>query len=181
MVLQLAPPKARRFLSYMCGFALCFTWESFLAAAAWLFGLNVSATVTLWRGEYKVWYTFVPTICMLAVACAANLSWGNHMNLVEGLVILVQFGAFLLVVVLLAFASGTHTLTASLTFTTTTGWPDWVGAMLALSYCTGILGGFDCALHLGACNSAVWPQAMLTDHLGQLKTLKMRRWRSQRP
>lgn len=149
MVLQLSPPKSRRFLSYMCGFALSFTWESFLASASWLFGMNISAIVTLWTGRYEVWYTFVPTICMLAVACGVNLSWGKHMNVLEALVILVQFGAFFLVLVLLAFASGTGTLTASLTFTTSTGWPNWVGAMLALCYCTGVLGGFDCATHLG--------------------------------
>lgn len=61
MVLKLAPEKNRRFLSYMCGFALCFTWTSYLTSAAWLFGMNVSAIVTTHTAEYKVWYTFVPT------------------------------------------------------------------------------------------------------------------------
>lgn len=71
------------------------------------------------------------------------------MNVLEALVLVVQFAAFFLVLVLLALASGTHTLTPSLSFATSTGWPDSIEVLLALSYCTGVLGGFDCATHLG--------------------------------
>ncbi|KAK5115016.1 hypothetical protein LTR85_010054 [Meristemomyces frigidus] len=148
MVLKLAPPKYQRFLSYICGFALCFTWESYLTSAAWLFGMNVSAMITIWTGEYQVYYTFVPTVLMLGVACAVNLTWGKHMNVLEALVLVVQFAAFFLVVVLLAMASGTHTLTGDFSFVTLTGWSRWVGGLLGFCYCTGVLGGFDCATHL---------------------------------
>ncbi|KAK5131252.1 hypothetical protein LTR08_001157 [Meristemomyces frigidus] len=82
------------------------------------------------------------------IACAMNLTWGKHMNVLESLVLVVQFAAFFLVLVLLAMASGEHTLSASFTFETVTGWPRLVGFLLGLSYCTGVLGGFDCATHL---------------------------------
>lgn len=152
MVLKLAPEKYRRFLSYICGFALCFTWESYLTSASWLFGMNVSAIITIWNSEYRVWYTFVPTVCMLMIACVVNLTWGKHMNLLETLVLFVQLTAFVLVLGLLANASASHILTASFSFDTVTGWPSWLGALLGLSYCTGVLGGFDCATHLGVWN-----------------------------
>jgi len=149
MVLKLAPPRYQRFLSYICGFVLCFTWESTLSSASWLFGMNVSGIITIWTGEYQTWYTFVPTLLVLVFACAMNLTWGKHMNVLEALVLVVQFAAFFLVVVLLAMASGTHTLTANFTFESLTGWSKWVGILLGFSYCTGVLGGFDCATHLG--------------------------------
>ena len=148
MVLKLAPPKHQRFLSYICGFILCFTWESFFTVSAWLFGMNISAMVTIWTGVYETYYTFVPAVCVLIIACAANLTWGKHMNILEALVLVVQFTTFFLILVILGMASGTHTLTSSFTFETTTGWPNWAGALLGLSYCTGVLGGFDCATHL---------------------------------
>lgn len=164
MVLKLAPPKYRRFLSYICGFALCFTWESFLTSAAWLFGLNVSAMITIWTGEYQVYYTFVPTVILLGFACAVNLSWGRHMNSIEALVLVVQFAAFFLVLVLLSIAAGSGTLTPSFTFDTVTGYSSWVGGFLGLSYCTGVLGGFDCATHLGMCSTIVFlSRQSLTD------------------
>lgn len=85
---------------------------------------------------------------MLMIACVVNLTWGRHMNTLEALVLLVQFAAFFLVLVVLAMASSTNTLPASFTFATETGYSRWVGALLGLSYCTGVLGGFDCATHL---------------------------------
>ncbi|KAK5744121.1 hypothetical protein LTR17_002151 [Elasticomyces elasticus] len=148
MVLKLAPQKYRRFLSYICGFALCFTWESYLTSASWLFGMNISGMITIWTGAYQTYYTFVPAVCMLIFACAVNLSWGRHMNVFESLVLVVQFAAFFLVVVVLGMASGTQTLRASFTFDSFTGYPRWIGVLLGFSYCTGVLGGFDCATHL---------------------------------
>ncbi|KAK3623583.1 hypothetical protein LTR56_021546 [Elasticomyces elasticus] len=148
MVLKLAPQKYRRFLSYICGFALCFTWESYLTSASWLFGMNISGIITIWTGGYQTYYTFVPAVCMLIFACAVNLSWGRHMNVFESLVLVVQFAAFFLVVVVLGMASGTQTLSASFTFDSFTGYPRWIGVLLGFSYCTGVLGGFDCATHL---------------------------------
>ena len=148
MVLRLAPEKHHRFLSWMCGCLLAFTWQAYLAAAAWFFGLNVSAMITLYTSKYKVYYTFTPTVFMLAGACIANLTWGRHMNILETLALVVQSVTFLLILVILALANSTRTLTASFTFATLTGWPNWVGASLAMAYCTGVLGGFDCAAHL---------------------------------
>ncbi|KAK3073197.1 hypothetical protein LTR53_005436 [Teratosphaeriaceae sp. CCFEE 6253] len=148
MVLKLAPLKYRRFLSYICGFVLCFTWESYLTSAVWLFGMMISGIVTIWTGHYEVYYTFVPGVFIVCVATAVNLTWGRHMNTLEALVLVVQFAAFFLVIVLLAVASGTHTLEASFTFQSETGWSEWVGVAIAFSYATAVLGGFDCATHL---------------------------------
>ena len=111
--------------------------------------MNVSAIVTIWSGVYSNWYSFLPTVCMLFIACVVNLTWGKHMNVLEALVLVVQFSAFFLVLVILAMASGTGTLTAGFTFETTTDYPRWLGAMLGFCYCVGVLGGFDCATHLG--------------------------------
>ncbi|KAK3631706.1 hypothetical protein LTR22_020944 [Elasticomyces elasticus] len=134
MVLKLAPERYRRFLSYICGFALCFTWESYLTSASWLFGMNISGIITIWTGEYQTYYTFVPAVCTLTFACAVNLSWGKHMNVFEALVLVVQSAAFFLVVVILGMASGTHNLSASFTFDSFTVYPRWIGVLLGFSY-----------------------------------------------
>jgi choline transport protein len=146
--MKLAPKKYQRILSYACGFVLCFTWESYLTSGSWITGMNISAMITIWTGEYQTYYTFVPTVCILIFACAVNLTWGKHMNILESLVLVIQFVAFFLVLVILAMASAAGTLTASFNFETPSGWPQWVGGFIGLYYCTGVLGGFDTALHL---------------------------------
>ncbi len=128
---------------------LTFTWLTFLGAAAWLFGLDVSAIYLLHTGEYHTWITFVAAISVQVLACLVNVTWGKHMNVPETLVLVVHIVAFLLLLSLLAFAHATGTVTSDFTFSSATGWSPSFGALLGVLYATNSLAGFDCAAHIG--------------------------------
>ncbi|KAK3112829.1 hypothetical protein LTR53_010483 [Teratosphaeriaceae sp. CCFEE 6253] len=147
-VAALAPPRMRKALSFICCCILTFTWLTFLGAAAWLFGLDVTAIVLLHTGEYHVWITFVAAICVQLLACAVNVTWGKHMNVPETLVLVVHVVAFLLLLSLLAFASSTGTVSSNFTVTSETGWSPGFGVALSILYATNSLAGFDCAAHI---------------------------------
>ncbi|KAK5173804.1 uncharacterized protein LTR77_002485 [Saxophila tyrrhenica] len=144
----LAPPSIRKSLSYMCCCILTFTWLTFLGAAAWLFGLDVSAIYLLHTGEYHTWITFVAAVCVQLFALLVNVTWGKHMNLPETLVLVVHIVAFLLLLSLLAFAHSTGTVTSDFTITSATGWSPSFAALLSVLYATNSLAGFDCAAHI---------------------------------
>ncbi|KAK5716978.1 hypothetical protein LTR17_016195 [Elasticomyces elasticus] len=171
-VAALAPVRIRKALSFICGCILTFTWLTFLGAAAWLFGLDVTAVVLLHTGEYHVWIAFVAAICVQLLACAVNITWGKHMNVPETLVLVVHVVAFLLLLSLLAFASSTGTTESNFTITSETGWSPSFGVLLSVLYATNSLAGFDCAAHVGTTRCDLGDSGpMLTS--GQPKILSM--------
>lgn len=150
-VAALAPASSRRFLSFFCCCLLTFTWLSYLAAATWQFGLDITAIVLIYTGEYHVKYTFAAAIGIQVVSLIVNLTWGKHMNIPESLVVLFHFVAFFFLLGLLANASATGIVQPNLTFTSFTGWSPSFGVCLSIDYAVSVLIGFDCASHVGLC------------------------------
>ena len=74
-VAALAPPNSRRFLSFFCCCILTFTWLSFLSAATWLFGMDITAIVLIHTGEYSTKYTFAAALCIQVISCVVNITW----------------------------------------------------------------------------------------------------------
>lgn len=88
-------------------------------------------------------------MCVQAISCAVNITWGKHMNLAETLVVLLHLVAFVLLIAVLGVATTTGLVTPSFTFTSETGWSPGFGVCLSTLYAVGVLSGFDCASHLG--------------------------------
>ena len=158
-VAALAPPKFRKCLSFLSCCILTFTWLTFLGAAAWFFGLNVSAILLIHTGEYYTRNTFIAAVCVQVFACIVNITWGKHMNIPEMLVLVIHVVAFLLLLSLLAFASANGIVTAHLSFSSVTGWSPSFGALLSMLYATNSIAGFDCAAHIGRCTHDFGPMA----------------------
>lgn len=150
----MAPRKARKCLSFLSRCILTFTWLTFLGAAAWLFGLDVTAIMLIHTGEYHVRNTFIAAVCVLVFSGFVNVTWGKHKNIPEMLVLVVHVVAFLLLLSLLAFANATGTVEANFTFTTVTGWSPSFG-VLSVLYATNSITGFDCAAHIGKRESSL--------------------------
>lgn len=175
-VAALAPPRMRKFLSYTCCCILTFTWLTFLGAAAWFFGLDVSAITLLNTGEYHTWITFTAAACVMVASCVVNITWGRHMNIPETFVLVVHFVAFILLLSLLCDASAKGIVSANFTVTSATGWSPNFGVLLSTLYATNSLAGFDCAAHIGMQRhgSTGSPNMTITDNLSSRRYLRCR-------
>lgn len=139
------------------------TWLTLLAAAIWLFALDITAIVTIYTGEYRVGWAFAAAICMQVISFVVNITWGKHMNYPEMLVVVVHIVAFLLLIGLLSWANAAGIVYANLSFSSFTGWSADFGVALSILYAVSVLSGFDCASHIGKVRQQCHSCYALTD------------------
>jgi hypothetical protein len=53
------------------------TWLTILGAAAWLFGLNITAIMLINTGEYHVRNTYIAAVCVMVFSGFVNVTWGK--------------------------------------------------------------------------------------------------------
>ncbi|KAK5170561.1 uncharacterized protein LTR77_005149 [Saxophila tyrrhenica] len=147
-VAALAPQSCQKFLSFVCGVTLAFTWLTFQAANIWLGAESFMAIVLVYTGRYDVTWAFCTALGMQLVALLVNLTWGRHMNAAESLTVILHLVAVVLLTALLIFSRASGTMSSDFSFSGNTGWGLGAGTLLCITFATTTISGFDCASHL---------------------------------